>query len=50
MQREETWLFKAESDLSFSEIAPAQGLSAERLRQMNPLYVAGIIPGRSKAR
>ena len=49
MQREETWLFKAERDLSISEIATALGVSAERLRQMNPQFMAGIIPGRSKA-
>ena len=27
----------------------ALGLSAERLRQMNPQFMAGIIPGRSRS-
>lgn len=42
-------LFKVECNTTLKEIAGATGIGLGDLRQMNPQFISGIIPGRSRA-
>lgn len=48
MRREEEWCFRVEDDLTITELADSVGVSAKVLRKMNPQFITGIIPGKSK--
>ena len=48
-KREKGVLFKVECDMTLKEIAGATGIGIRELRQMNPQFVAGVIPGKTRA-
>lgn len=48
LRREEEWCFRVEDDLTITELADSVGVSAKVLRKMNPQFITGIIPGKSK--
>ena len=46
--REKEVLFKVECDMTLKEIAGATGIGVSQLRRLNPQFISGVIPGRSR--